>query len=338
MKTEAVKLVNTKDLSKQEWLEYRQKGIGGSDAASISQLNKYSSPWQVYLDKVEEVHDDGVISEAAEWGTRLENLVREKFKENHPELRIQRSFIMWQHPDYPFMLANVDGVIYDPEKGWGILEIKTANEYKKDDWNDEVVPEEYLIQMQHYLAVHNLNWGWFAVLIGGNKYREFYIERDEELIESLIMIEEDFWNNHVLARVAPEPDGSESSTEILKRLYPGEDVYEKKIVKDLPAEAKELIQKHDEYKESLKVMQKEFDEVKNKLMLLMGEHQVGTIGDRKVNWSVTRAFNEMEFVKNETELAKQFIKPALDKAELKKKHKKVYETYMLPKSRSLTVK
>ncbi|MGP4063071.1 YqaJ viral recombinase family nuclease [Halobacillus sp. H74] len=339
MKTHAKKLVHTKDLSRQDWLEWRQKGIGGSDAASISQLNKYSSPWQVYLDKVEEVIDEGgFISEAAEWGTRLEDLIRNKFKENHPELKVRRDFIMWQHPEHPFMLANVDGVLYDPEKGWGVLEVKSANEFKKDDWNDEVVPEEYLIQMQHYLAVKGWNWGWFAVLIGGNKYREFYIERDEELIESLVLIEEDFWMNNVVARVAPEPDGSSSSKEILERLYPGEDVYEKEIVKDLPAEAEELIEKFDEYKQSLKTMENEFNEVKNKLMKLMGEHQVGSIGERKVNWSVTRSFNEKELKKEKPELYQEFLTETLDKKELKKKHKDIYENYMLPKSRSLTVK
>ena len=42
----------TKDMSKEQWLEARKCGIGGSDAASVLGLNPYKSSVSVYIEKV----------------------------------------------------------------------------------------------------------------------------------------------------------------------------------------------------------------------------------------------------------------------------------------------
>lgn len=343
MKTKAKKLVHVRQLSDLEWLQYRQAGIGGSDAAGIVGLNKYKSPLNVYIDKVEEITSSEIPSEAAEWGHRLEPTVRSKFKDNHPELTIKRSFIMWQHQDYPFMLANVDGIVYDAEKGWGVLEIKTSSEWRKDEWSESEVPEEYLIQMQHYLAVMGFDYGYFAVLIGGNKYREFYIERDEELVESLIQIESNFWNGHVLNQEPPEPDGSTSSAEVLNRLYPSEDAYEKTDIIELGEEAKALAKDYDDVLLQEKEIAKRKKELQNKMKKLLGEYQVGSFMDgedeRQIKWTVSRSFNESKLKEGEPDKYKEFEKTALDKAGFKKKYPKVYNEYMSESDkRSFSVK
>ncbi len=48
------KLVSTLDLDKKEWLQYRKKGIGGSDAGAVCGLNPYRTAMQVYQDKISE--------------------------------------------------------------------------------------------------------------------------------------------------------------------------------------------------------------------------------------------------------------------------------------------
>ena len=46
----------TKDMSKEQWLEARKCGIGGSDAASVLGLNPYKSSVSVYIEKVDYIH------------------------------------------------------------------------------------------------------------------------------------------------------------------------------------------------------------------------------------------------------------------------------------------
>lgn len=311
IKVSAKKLVSTKNMDRKDWLNWRQKGIGGSDVAGVLNMNpKWTNPFKVYISKVEVVGEES-SSEAAEWGSRQEPLIRQKFRENHPELKVRQSHFMWQHPEKPWMLANVDGFIYDEQKGWGVLEIKTASEYLLKKWDDAdgLVPEEYLLQAQHYLAVLGLNWGWFAVLIGGNKYREFYFERDQELIDSLVTLEEDFWVNHVMAKVPPVMDGSEASEKLLKKMYAAENALDEAEVITLDSEAGKLLEQLDKAKEIKKEAEAQLKEAENRLKQMIGDHQIAAFLDRKITW-------------------KKQSKTNFDSKTLKQDHPDIYEKYV----------
>lgn len=54
-------LVKTKDLSREEWLEYRRKGVCGSDASVILGINKYRSVFELWEDKtgISKKNDEG---------------------------------------------------------------------------------------------------------------------------------------------------------------------------------------------------------------------------------------------------------------------------------------
>ena len=44
-------LVETDNLSKEEWLRYRKQGIGGSDVSCLLGINKWKSEIELWLDK-----------------------------------------------------------------------------------------------------------------------------------------------------------------------------------------------------------------------------------------------------------------------------------------------
>lgn len=269
-------------MTRTEWLKRRQEGIGGSDASAVAGFNKWKSPFAVYVDKVEPI-EETEINQYQEWGTLLEPVIRDKFKKDHPEFTVRQSNIMWQHPEHDFMLANVDGFIHSEEKGWGVLEVKTASFQAKKEWSGEKVPDPYLIQMQHYLAVTGCEWGYFAVLFHGNEYNVWYVERDDELITSLIDIERDFWENNVLARQAPELDGSEASKEYLTKVFSIEDF--KTDETELPQEAMDLFEQYKQAAESEKELKRIKDEASNRLKNMLGDHKTGKLKGHKVTWS-----------------------------------------------------
>ena len=62
----------TSEMSRLEWLRYRQKGIGGSDAAAVLGLSRWKGPIDIWLSKTQEIMQDDGQSEAAYWGTVLE--------------------------------------------------------------------------------------------------------------------------------------------------------------------------------------------------------------------------------------------------------------------------
>ena len=270
-----------KVLDREEWLKIRQTGIGGSDAAAVAGLSRFRSPLQVYMEKLG-LTEPQEETEAMYWGKKLEDLVAEEFS-LRTGMKLRRRNETLRHKDYPWMIAHVDRLIVGKDEG---LECKTAGAYKADEWQGDDIPWEYAIQCHHYMAVTGYSAWWIAVLIGGNRFVYKRIERDEEIIANLIKIESDFWNNHVVKRIPPDPDGSTASTEFVKSLYPKSNGK----ALDLPSETAKWIEQYHEALEAEKEARERKNEAQNRLQTLLGEYEIGRFKDWVVEWkTVERA-------------------------------------------------
>ncbi|KGE09821.1 endonuclease [Burkholderia gladioli] len=218
----ALRLVETKSLSREDWLSVRKNGIGGSDAAAAVGLSPYMSPLELWLIKTGRdanlpKPDAGDTTEPVYWGTLLEPIVAASYTKQTGN-RVRRVNAVLQHPTIPFMLANVDREIVgccDVQ----ILECKTAGEQGARLWRDGP-PEYVVLQVQHQLAVTGKQAADVAVLICGQKLEVHRIERDDGLIARLIELEAAFWR-YVETDTPPAADGSESADRALRCLYPG---------------------------------------------------------------------------------------------------------------------
>ena len=208
-------LVDTAQLSRPDWLEYRRKGLGGSDAAAVLNISPFRTARDLYYDKLGIVTaDDQANWVALEVGNLLEPLVARIFAEK-TGLKIYQRKCMFQHPYYPWMLADLDYLVELPDGTTAILEIKTTNYNAKDKWwynGEEVVPVYYETQGRHYMAVMNLNRVYYCCLYGNNEDEAIIrrIDRDMAYEMELIALEQDFWENNVLAKNPPpywEEDG-----------------------------------------------------------------------------------------------------------------------------------
>lgn len=207
MNYEAEVVVETGGLTREEWLDYRRQGIGGSDCAAILGFSPFCTKRDLYYDKrgiraaVDEEEDNWVAKEV---GHRLEDLVAEIFSKK-TGLKVYPIRKMFRHPLYPFMLADVDFFIEFPDGHTGILECKTTNYNCKEKWADNSVPVNYEYQGRHYMATMNLDEVYFACLYGNNE-DEFiirHIDRDLDIEEDLVAEEENFWMENVLKGVEP---------------------------------------------------------------------------------------------------------------------------------------
>lgn len=178
---------STLDMSRQDWLELRKSGIGGSDAASILGFNKWKSAFQLYIEKTSDFVEE-IDNEFIYWGNVLEDVVATEFARRTGK-KVRRRNQMLRHDDYPFMTANLDRVVVGER---AILECKTTSQYNKEAWEGDNVPAAYICQVQHYLAVTGYDKAYIAVLIGGNNFVWKEIERDDEFIELMIEHEKNF--------------------------------------------------------------------------------------------------------------------------------------------------
>lgn len=217
----ALKLVRTTDLNRDEWLDVRKRGIGSSDAAAAVGLHPYKAPLTLWLEKTG--RDAGLPkvdpndeTSPMYWGTLLEPIVAAHYT-RRTGLRVRRINAVLQHPQEPWMLANVDReVIGSPDVQ--LLECKTAGYHGARLWEDGV-PEYVQLQVLHQLAVTGKQAADVAVLICGQELRIHRIERDEKVIAQLIELERRFWRC-VETGTAPPADGSDSADQALRALYP----------------------------------------------------------------------------------------------------------------------
>ncbi|KUG04019.1 phage-related [hydrocarbon metagenome] len=237
---QAIVLRTTENLSPTEWLSMRKQGIGGSDAAAVCGLSRWKSPIQVWLEKTGQTNPEHA-GEAAYWGQVMEPILRKEFS-IRTGLEVNPLKSMLQHRRFPFMLANLDGIVTDLTQGQGVFEAKTAGLFASKEWDDKL-PDEYAIQVQHYLAVTGLPFAYVAVLIGGNHFKWLYIERDPGAIDLIIQLEARFWRL-VETRTPPPIDSSKASSELLNRLYP----HGQNQQIHLPLEALDLIEVYESAK------------------------------------------------------------------------------------------
>lgn len=298
---------NITDFTREQWLELRQKGIGGSDAGAILGLNKWKTPFEVYIDKTEPLEDHGA-GEAAYWGTQLEDMVAKEF-EIRTGKKVRRNNRMMTSIEHPFMFANIDREIVGED---AILECKTANTYLAKDWEDDKVPPSYIIQGQHYLAVTGKARIYYAVLIGGQKFSWKVLERDEDLINLIIDRETEFWMDHVLKKVPPALDGSSAAEKYLAERFEAAEegksitlppTYGAKITDWL-----ELKKKADEYKEMAA-------EIENNLKLEMADAEFATVQDYAVSWKnvTTNRIDTKALKKDLPEISQKYTKPSLSR-------------------------
>lgn len=201
-----VKLVSTEGMREEEWLKWRKKGLGGSDAAVVMGCSPYRTKRDLYYDKAGMANalPDEHNWVAKEIGHRLEGLVADLFARK-TGYHVWEEKAMFQHPLYPFMLANVDRFVQLPDGQKGVLEIKTTHYQNKYAWADDQIPRHYELQGRFYMAVMDLDFCFFACLFGNNE-NDLIIRRiQRDLDEEAILINElqNFWNNYVLAKVEP---------------------------------------------------------------------------------------------------------------------------------------
>ena len=294
-------LASTENMSYEQWLDYRRKGIGGSDASVVCGINRYQSPVELWLDKTNQIPAEEA-GEAAYWGTLLEDVVRSEFSKR-TGINVKQVHYILQSEEYPFMLANLDGVCEHPEFGTCGFEAKTASAYKASEWEDGI-PDEYQLQIQHYMAVTGYKGFYIAVLIGGNTFRWKFVERDEELISMLIELESDFWY-HVQDLTPPPLDGSKASAQFLAERFPNST---NKTQLKLPDSAAQLIEEYDSACEQLEVLNEQKQKAENQLKQMLGDHESASAGNHIITW-------------------KSISQERLDSKTLKAEHPTLYKKY-----------
>lgn len=301
-------------MDNKEWLQGRLNGIGGSEAAIVMGLSPWRSKLELWTEKVTRnivERDSPVMS----WGRKLEPIIRIEY-ENKTGRSIFPATQNVTRPDYPFMIANVDGLIIDDpngkvrEYGWGVLEIKIKSAFQRweEGWEEGKLPIYYMIQLQHYIFVNDKKWGSFAILdLGKMQLVHFDVERNEELIKLIVKEEEKFWDS-VVNKIKPEVDASKACSEFLRTYYSKSESINLDITKNEEA-TKWALQLRDA-KVQIKLLEDQELEAKNYLMEIVGSAEKATGNGYSISWKAPKdkkVFNLELFEKEHQDLISKYV-------------------------------
>ena len=291
--------INIKDFTREEWLAERNKGIGGSDIATILGLNKWKSPLQLFLEKTGKVvAEDLSDKEVIYWGNVLEDVVAKEF-ERRTGKKVRKRNVMFCDDKYPYMRANVDREVVGEN---AVLECKTTDKRNADQWVDDQVPANYILQCQWYMMIRGYEKAYIACLIGGNQFVFKEIERDEELIEIIKGKAVEFWETNVLGDVEPDADYMDKAA--YKQLTLCPDAIE------LPDDIDFKIELLEEIKRDEKTLKQTKDKLEAEIKQAMQGHEVGLTSKYRLNWkkSVQKRFDSKRFKEEQSEIHEKYMK------------------------------
>lgn len=268
--------ISVRDMDRKEWLQLRKTGIGGSDAGAICGMNPYSSPMTVFQNKTCEVLEEQ-DNEAVRQGHDLEDYVAQRFMEA-TGLKVRRSNYMYRSEEYPFMIADVDRLVVGEDAG---LECKTASAYNADKWKDGEIPLHYIMQCYHYMAVTGKRTWYIAAVILGREFTYRKLEWDDELIRQMIEAEQDFWENHVMKKVMPDPDGSKACDAVLEQYF---HLAQKAGTIELTGFDEKLCRR-EEILSQISELQQEQSKIEQEVKLYMQENEFAVSDNYRVSWS-----------------------------------------------------
>jgi len=261
--------------AKAEWLAAHRSpplGLGGSEAAIAVGASPWDTPLGLWARKrglAPPVEERRVMR----LGAYLEAFVADEYvRETGRTLLDPGRWTLARSVARPSLLGSVDRIIDDPERGPGVLEIKTTGAHRAHEWEDGEIPREVAIQLAHYLALLELEWGGVAVLVGNDALHWCDVVRDRTLEAELLASEAAF-----LATVASGDDppmAQAADSAVVKALYPKPD---RGAVVALPGKAITWDVARLEAKECIAEATTRKDAAENALKQAIGEAEVGVL-------------------------------------------------------------
>lgn len=243
MKSDLI-LSSTKDMSNEDWLRFRKRGIGASEVGKIMGLSEYGSSIEMFYEKTGEgleykieniamfmgkYDEDKVADLWTYWEGTEESMIR-NYQARRRVRTMRRINAYVQNPKWPWIFVSLDRIMNasTSERGEeGALELKTINGWNADKWVSGI-PPEYLVQLQTQMGVCEFTHGELAILKDGRNFEVFPFEFMPHVFENIVESTHEFWQRVERGRM------------LLTQRYEAQKNFNMRQVEELTAEFHEL--------------------------------------------------------------------------------------------------
>ncbi len=266
--------------SLESWLLARRQYITGTDAGTIAGVNKYQTPYQLFMEK------KGLIkrqppNSAMVWGIRLQNTIMRAYAEE-TGYQVKEIPYMLVSTTKNWMAGNLDFVVRLSD-GWAVGEVKNLgpNTGFTDYANSEAgyINPAHLCQLYHYMIVTGLRKAVLVALIAGQNLIHQTVEYEEQTANALIELEHDFYFNYMQKNIAPPVTGQDAS--LLSSIY---DKPESKEI-TLPKSAEKLVTDYVTATQEIKRWQEQKELAEAQIKELMKDNgDTAIVGNQRISW------------------------------------------------------
>lgn len=293
-------------------LAERQHYLGGTDMAALAGVSRWGTAATVFGDKRPDLWAPAArtTSPMMALGNLIEPIVASLVAEatgltvrqprRHPSPWVDgRSTTAIQCPYHPWEGANLDRLASEEGGYGGLIECKWGESRRRwgdmtaslqTPWHDHpaavppTIPEDYYVQVQHYLHVTRRSWAIIGLLLGYAEFRFYRVDANYVLHGALVDLGTEFWHTHVLPGLPPAPDGSGAYEARIRAAWPKDDGLQRPAT---PTEATTLQQLHV-VQTDLAAMTKEEARLKQVLMDSMGTTTRIDAPGASVSWKTNR--------------------------------------------------
>jgi putative phage-type endonuclease len=264
-------------LNNQDFTHDRTKYLGGSDIGAILGLSPYKTPLDIWLEKTGK-QANLVDNLPIRFGTYAESFVASEYARATGATLIEYPKAI-SHPQHSYLQGHIDRFITSnstelfKEDGTctasHLLECKTASPFMQQQWGEagsDEVPMSYLAQCHWYLCMTQLERCDLAVLFGNSDFRIYQIVRDAELESALLEAAVTFWQNHVLADIAPDAKTMGDYQKLFTKEVSGKTI-------EATEQTRLLIESFKEINTTIDSKEQELEQIKKSLMHEMQEAQ-----------------------------------------------------------------
>jgi putative phage-type endonuclease len=291
------------------WLQYRTKGIGSSEVATIVGLNPYETPYQLWRRKVgiDAPVEDNKYMRA---GRALEYAVSRLFEEETNKKIIASSKGDWliQSKTKPYLQVSPDWLYWAGEKrnnaNKSILECKTTQKQIEKD----KLPRHWFCQLQYQLGVSGLQQGAIAWLTQGRDFGYSELNFVPDFYEWLVEQVDRFWIDNILGKKEPDL----VSVEDVVTMFPNH--VEGKII-NVEEEMFNKVIKLKEIKNSISELETQKKSLEDDIKFAFADNETMSYQDITIaTWKSsksTESFDSKAFIKDNPDLAKKYMKTTI---------------------------
>lgn len=231
---------STDNMSHEDWLKFRKRGIGASEVGYILGLSPYKSKLELFYEKISPnifINEDSIPAFMGKFMEEHIATMWQYWKEGGDQLDMQRNFkakekvrtmqrvnAYIQNTKHPHLFVSLDRRINKHNgKGNGCLEIKTIGGFEANKWEGGI-PAYQVAQIHTQMLVTGWKYGELAAFKDGRYLDVYPFKPHAGMSREIIKETSDFWKRVERGRV------------LITQIYEHEKSFNMKKVQEAQAE------------------------------------------------------------------------------------------------------